>query len=51
MTLTYNQSETVEDTVWQEGDLCSALLVREGAWCRGRIKTVLPDDNAVVSSG
>ncbi|XP_038076569.1 RING finger protein 17-like isoform X2 [Patiria miniata] len=48
MTLTHQQLESAEDIVWQEGDMCAALLVREGAWCRGRIKTVLPDENAVI---
>ncbi|XP_022081724.1 RING finger protein 17-like isoform X2 [Acanthaster planci] len=48
MTLTYKQLESTEDIVWQEGDSCSALLIREGVWCRGRIKTVLPDENAII---
>ncbi|XP_071800473.1 RING finger protein 17-like isoform X2 [Asterias amurensis] len=49
MTLNYQHTEMEEgDTLWQEGDLCSALYVKEGAWCRGRVKTVLPDNNAVV---
>ncbi|XP_072018279.1 RING finger protein 17-like [Amphiura filiformis] len=47
MTLHYKDSEQ-EDCVWQEGDICCALLVREKVWCRARIKTVLPDDKAVV---
>ena len=50
MTLHYKETkEESEATGWKEGDVCGALLVREGVWCRARVQCLLPDGSAVVS--
>ncbi|XP_030851200.1 RING finger protein 17 isoform X2 [Strongylocentrotus purpuratus] len=48
MTLFYKEEGDCEKTDWKEGEICGALLVREGVWCRGKIQCMLPDNNAVV---
>ncbi|XP_041461594.1 RING finger protein 17-like [Lytechinus variegatus] len=48
MTLFYKEQTKCEKTKWKEGEICGALLVREGVWCRGQIQCILPDENAVV---